>query len=139
LVGQQAYTQSMRYAKVFSTGSSFKLPYWILLPNPVKHTIEGIVRGVSPRRDLNTGKLISPTLWLPWWIWVLAGVAIIAAGGTAAGRRSCSCSSQVLRRLLRAVARARGVEHASCRSGCSCGLPRRDGRGRDRAAHREGG
>ena len=26
LVGQQAYTQSMRYAKVFSTGSSFKRP-----------------------------------------------------------------------------------------------------------------
>src|SRR5207344_1852497 len=48
LLGQQAYTQSMRYAKVFSTGSSFKVPYWILLPNPVKHTIEGIVRGVSP-------------------------------------------------------------------------------------------
>ena len=22
----------------------------------------------------------APTLWLPWWIWVLAGVAIIAAG-----------------------------------------------------------
>jgi hypothetical protein len=80
LLGQQAYTQSMRYAKVFSTGSSFKLPSWVLLPNPVKHTIEGIVRGVSPRRELNTGKLISPTLWLPWWIWVLAGVAIIAAG-----------------------------------------------------------
>jgi hypothetical protein len=79
LLGQQAYTQSMRYAKVFSTGSSFKVPYWILLPNPIKHTIEGIVRGVSPRRD-TTGKIISPTLWLPWWIWVLAGVAIIAAG-----------------------------------------------------------
>src|SRR5579862_2771819 len=35
LLGQQAYTQSMRYAKVFSTGSSFKVPYWILLPNPI--------------------------------------------------------------------------------------------------------
>ena len=56
LLGQQAYTQSMRYAKVFSTGSSFKLPYWVFLPNPVKHTIEGIVRGVSPRRDLGPAR-----------------------------------------------------------------------------------
>jgi len=79
LLGQQAYTQSMRYAKVFSRGSSFKVPYWILLPNPVKHTIEGIVRGVAINRDVN-GKVISPTLWLPWWMWILAGVAIVAAG-----------------------------------------------------------
>ncbi len=78
LLGQQAYTQSMRYAKVFSTGS-FQLPHWVFLPNPVKHTIEGIVRGVSPRRG-GSGEVISPTLWLPWWIWVLAGVAIVAAG-----------------------------------------------------------
>jgi hypothetical protein len=79
LVGQQAYTQSMRYAKVFSTGSSFKVWSWLPLPGAVKHTIEGLVRGVSPRHD-SSGKLISPTLWLPWWIWVLAGVAIVFAG-----------------------------------------------------------
>ena len=79
LIGQQAYTQSMRYAKVFSTGSSFKLPHWLILPNPVKHTIEGIVRGVAANRDAS-GKAISPTLWLPWWMWILAGIAIIAAG-----------------------------------------------------------
>jgi hypothetical protein len=79
LLGQQAYTQSMRYAKVFSTGSSFKVPYWVFIPNPVKHTIEGIVRGVALNRDVN-GKVIPPTLWLPWWIWLLAGVAIVAAG-----------------------------------------------------------
>ena len=78
LLGQQAYTQSMRYAKVFSTGN-FKLPYWVFIPNPVKHTIEGLVRGVSPRHD-TTGKIISPTLWLPWWIWILAGIAIVLAG-----------------------------------------------------------
>jgi hypothetical protein len=79
LLGQQAYTQSMRYAKVFSTGSTFKVPYWIFLPNPVKHTIEGIVRGVALNRDAD-GKVIPPTLWLPWWIWILAGIAIVAAG-----------------------------------------------------------
>ena len=79
LLGQQAYTQSMRYGKVFSTGSSFKLPYWIFVPNPIKHTIEGIVRGVAINRD-TTGKVIPPTLWMPWWIWVLSGIAIVAAG-----------------------------------------------------------
>ncbi|MGO9875474.1 MAG: hypothetical protein ACLPVY_16930 [Acidimicrobiia bacterium] len=79
LIGQQAYTQSMRYAKVFSTGSSFKVPYWIFLPNPVKNAIAGIVRGVAINRDVN-GKVIPPTLWLPWWMWILAGVAIVAAG-----------------------------------------------------------
>jgi hypothetical protein len=79
LLGQQAYTQSMRYAKVFSGGSKFKLPYWVFLPNPVKNTIQGLVRGVAINRDIN-GKMISPTLWLPWWIWILAGIAIIAAG-----------------------------------------------------------
>jgi hypothetical protein len=64
---------------VFSGGSKFKLPYWVFLPNPVKNTIQGIVRGVAINRDVN-GKMISPTLWLPWWIWILAGIAIIAAG-----------------------------------------------------------
>ena len=126
LVGQQAYTQSMRYAKVFSTGSSFKLPYWIFLPNPVKHAIEGIVRGVAINRD-STGKMISPTLWLPWWMWILAGVAIIAAGWYR--RRSTLVLLLIaarVRDLLRAVARARGVEaRASCRSGCSLGASSR--------------
>ena len=79
LLGQQAYTQSMRYGKVFSTGSSFKLPGWMVMPGPVRNTIEGIIRGVALRRD-TTGNVISPTLWLPWWIWILAGVAIVMAG-----------------------------------------------------------
>ncbi len=79
LVGQQAYTQSMRYGKVISGGSTWQLPYWVFLPNPVKHAIEGIVRGVAVNRDAN-GKITAPTLWLPWWMWLLAGIAIIAAG-----------------------------------------------------------
>ena len=79
LVGGQAYTQSMRYTKVFSTGSNWKVPYWIFIPNPVKNTIAGLVRGVSINRDA-AGKVAPPTLWLPWWIWALSGVAIIAAG-----------------------------------------------------------
>ncbi len=79
LVAQQAYTQSMRYTKLIPKGD-FSLPSWVWLPGPIKHTIEGIVRGVgTPPLDAS-GKRISPTLWLPWWIWLLAGVAIVAAG-----------------------------------------------------------
>ena len=79
LIAGQAYTQSMRYGKVISGGSTWSVPYWIFLPNPVKNTIAGLVRGVALNRD-STGKVIAPTLWLPWWIWALSGVAIVAAG-----------------------------------------------------------
>jgi hypothetical protein len=79
LVAGQAMTQSMRYGKVISGGSSWSVPYWLFLPNPVKNTIAGLVRGVSVNRD-SSGGVIAPTLWLPWWMWVLAGVAIVAAG-----------------------------------------------------------
>lgn len=79
LIAGQGLTQSMRYGKVISGGSTWSVPYWIFLPNPVKNTIAGLVRGVSLNRDA-TGKVVPPTLWLPWWIWVLSGVAIVAAG-----------------------------------------------------------
>ena len=37
---------------------------------------------LRPPLDTNANpvKHFSPTLWLPWWIWLLAGVAIVAAG-----------------------------------------------------------
>src|SRR5260221_559241 len=79
LIAGQAMTQSMRYGKVFSGGSSWSVPYWIFLPNPVKNTIAGLVRGVSINRD-SSSAIAPPTLWLPWWIWTLSGVAIVAAG-----------------------------------------------------------
>ncbi|MDQ1511735.1 MAG: hypothetical protein QOG50_3579 [Actinomycetota bacterium] len=79
LVAGQAMTQSMRYGKVISGGSSWSVPHWLFLPNPVKNTIAGLVRGVSVNRD-SSGTVVAPTLWLPWWIWVLSGVAIVAAG-----------------------------------------------------------
>jgi hypothetical protein len=79
LIAGQAMTQSMRYGKVISGGSAWSMPSWIFLPNPVKHTIEGLVRGVSINRDAS-GNITAPTLWLPWWIWALSGVAIVAAG-----------------------------------------------------------
>jgi hypothetical protein len=82
LVMRQAYTQSMRYTKLIPRGD-FKLWSWLPLPGPIRYTIEELVRGVSrPPIDTNANppKHFSPTLWLPWWIWLLAGVAIVFAG-----------------------------------------------------------
>jgi hypothetical protein len=82
LLWQQGFTQSMRYTKLLPRGN-YKLPSWLPLPGPVRHTIEGLWNAVGrPPLDTNTNPLkhFSPTLWLPWWIWLLAGVAIIAAG-----------------------------------------------------------
>lgn len=79
---QRGYTQSMRYSKLLPMGGA-KLPSWLWLPGPVKHTVEGLWNAVGrPPIDpsKNPAAHFSPTLWLPWWIWVLAGVAIVAAG-----------------------------------------------------------
>lgn len=82
LLWQQKYTQSMRYTKLLPKGD-FKMPSWIPLPGPVRNTLQGLWNAVG-RGPLDTNanpvKHFSPTLWLPWWIWLLAGVAIIAAG-----------------------------------------------------------
>ncbi len=82
LLWQEAFTQSMRYTKLLPKGN-FKLPSWVWLPGPVRHTLEGLWNAVGRAPiDANTNPLrhFSPTLWLPWWIWLLAGVAIVAAG-----------------------------------------------------------
>ncbi len=82
LLWQQAFTQSMRYQKLLPSGNA-KLPSWIPLPGPVRHTIEGLWNAVGrPPIDPSSSPLrhLSPTLWLPWWMWILAGVAIVAAG-----------------------------------------------------------
>jgi len=82
LLWQQAFTQSMRYTKLLPKGN-FKLPSWMPLPGPVRHTLEGLWNAVGrPPLDTNANpvKHFSPTLWLPWWIWLLAAVAIVAAG-----------------------------------------------------------
>lgn len=82
LLWQQAFTQSMRYTKLLPKGN-YKLPSWLPLPGPVRHTLEGLWDAVGrPPLDTNANpiKHFSPTLWLPWWMWLLAGVAIIAAG-----------------------------------------------------------
>jgi hypothetical protein len=82
LLWQQKYTQSMRYTKLLPRGN-FQLASWIPLPGPVRHTLDGLWNAVlRPPIDTNATpvKHFSPTLWLPWWIWLLAGVAIVAAG-----------------------------------------------------------
>ncbi len=82
LAWQQAYTQSMRYTKLLPNGNA-KLPSWLWLPGPVRHTLEGLWNAVGrPPLDPTTNPVrhVSPTLWLPWWMWLLAGVAIVAAG-----------------------------------------------------------
>jgi hypothetical protein len=81
LLWQQPYTQSMRYEKLFPHWNK-KLPSWVILPGPIKHVIEGFWNNtLRPPLDTNTNpaRHFSPTLWLPWWIWVLAGIAIVAA------------------------------------------------------------
>jgi len=82
LLAQQAYTQSMRYTKLVPKGD-FKLPSWIPLPGPIKHTIEGIWNALGrPPLDHNQtpAKHFSPTLWIPLWMWLLIVVAVILAG-----------------------------------------------------------
>jgi hypothetical protein len=82
LFWQQGFTQSMRYTKVSPKGN-FELPSWMPLPGPLRHTLEGLWNAVGrPPLDTNANPIrhFSPTLWLPWWIWVLAAVAIVAAG-----------------------------------------------------------
>ena len=82
LLWQQKYTQSMRYSKLLPR-AKWELPSWIPLPGPVRHTVQGfwsaLLRGPLDT-NANPVKHFSPTLWLPWWIWLLAGVAIVAAG-----------------------------------------------------------
>ena len=138
LLGQQAYTQSMRYAKVFSTGSTFKLPYWIFLPEPG----EAHDRGPRARRRAATatstrqGDLADA---------VVAVVDLDPRRGRDHRRRLVPAPLDAraapdragVRRVLRRVARARGVEHAvPAVLAAHVGLHRGDGRGRARAARR---
>ena len=80
LIARHSMTQSMRYEKVVPAGN-WKLWGFVaaLLPGPVERTIEGIVRGLGTSTNA-AGEAIKQPLWLPWWIWLLAGVAIVAAG-----------------------------------------------------------
>jgi len=106
LLAQQAYTQSMRYTKLDPNActpqpqckkNAFALWSWLDVPKwlpahawihdhsfgPVRHTIQAFVAALGrPGMDQGSraGHRVTPTLWLPWWIWLLIGVAIIAGG-----------------------------------------------------------
>jgi hypothetical protein len=80
LIARHSMTQSMRYEKVVPEGN-WKLWGFVaaVLPGPVERTIEGVVRGLGTSTNA-AGAAIKQPLWLPWWIWLLAGVALVAAG-----------------------------------------------------------
>jgi hypothetical protein len=79
LLGNRDYTQSMRYGKLVPKGG-FKLWGWLPLPGPIRHATNDFVRALGTWVDPNTHKHVKQPLWLPWWIWLLAAVAIVAAG-----------------------------------------------------------
>ena len=79
LIANNAYTQSMRYSKLTPKGS-FTLPSWLMPIEPIRHTIENLWNGWQrPPIDPNTNPLqhFSPTLWIPWWMKLLALFAFI--------------------------------------------------------------
>jgi hypothetical protein len=80
LIARNNMTQSMRYQKLVP-GGDWRLwgPVRAVLPAPVEHAIEGVVRGLGTVTTA-AGASVKQPLWLPWWIWLLAGIAIVAAG-----------------------------------------------------------
>ncbi|GIU86883.1 MAG: hypothetical protein KatS3mg009_1398 [Acidimicrobiia bacterium] len=80
LLARHDMTQSMRYTKVVPKGD-FELPGFVafFLPGFVDRTVEGFVRAIG-EAVLDTGVVEKQPLWLPAWVWLLAGVAIVAAG-----------------------------------------------------------
>ena len=80
LIANNAYTQSMRYTKLTPKGS-FTLPSWLMPIAPIRHTIDNLWNGWQrPPIDPNTNPLqhFSPTLWIPWWMKLLAVFAFFA-------------------------------------------------------------
>ncbi len=79
LLGNSAYTQSMRYTKLVPKGT-FTTWSWLPLPGPVRSAANDFVRALGTYLDPVLHKHLKQPLWLPWWIWLLAAVAIVAAG-----------------------------------------------------------
>ncbi len=76
LLGNQAYTQSMRYTKLQPQGS-FTIWSWLPL-GPLRDPSQSFVRALLTYHDPASNKFAKQPLWLPWWIWALAAVAIVA-------------------------------------------------------------
>jgi hypothetical protein len=77
LLANEKYTQSMRYSKLIPKGT---WTAWSWLPGPIRHTITDVYRAMLIYKNPSTGKGEMQPLWLPWWIWALGCVAIVAAG-----------------------------------------------------------
>jgi hypothetical protein len=80
LIARHNMTQSMRYEKVVPDGD-WRLWGWLraVLPGVIERTIEGVARGLGTFTNA-AGVTEKQPLWLPWWMWLLAAVAIVAAG-----------------------------------------------------------
>jgi hypothetical protein len=79
LEANSAYTQSMRYTKDVPR-PGWKLWSWIPAPGFLRRFVNNFVSALGRPIDPSTHKHVMNPLWLPWWIWGLAGIAIIAAG-----------------------------------------------------------
>ena len=79
LIARHDMTQSMRYAKELPNGDWQATGLLGMLPGPLEHTLEGMVRAMGTAVDGN-GVLNEQHLWLPTWVLVLCGIAIIGAG-----------------------------------------------------------
>ncbi len=79
LEANSAYTQSMRYTKAVPR-PGWKLWSWIPAPGFLRRFVNNFVSALGRPIDPSTHKHVMNPLWLPWWIWALAGVAIVAAG-----------------------------------------------------------
>jgi len=78
LQANSAYTQSMRYTKAVPRSSGH--PFAWLPIGPLRRFLNNYYSALLRPIDPNTHKHVMNPLWLPWWIWLLAGIAIIAAG-----------------------------------------------------------
>jgi hypothetical protein len=67
------YTQSMRYTRLVAR-DDWELWGWLPMPGAVERTIEGIVRSMT------SSAVPEAYLRMPWWVWGLSSVAIVAAG-----------------------------------------------------------
>ena len=70
-----------------------RAPSWIILPGPVKHTIDGLVRGVSINRDAS-GNVSRRRCGCRGGSGRSSGSRSSPPVGTGAARRSCSCWSR---------------------------------------------
>ena len=113
LIARHNMTQSMRYTKEVPR-DLWELPGFVqaVLPGFMEHTIQGLVRGVVTASPIPGSTPVPAStahqLWLPWWIWALGAVAVVAAGWY----RRRSTFVLLVAALILAVAFVQWPEHA---------------------------